>query len=66
MPAQVHLTDTPIFDLVIFGGRVIDPANNVDDLLDVPTNSLPQYKFWNGWWSSLQWPPTLRCDCWSS
>ncbi len=35
MPAQVHLTDTPIFDLLIFGGRVIDPANDIDDHLDV-------------------------------
>eukprot|EP01043_Picozoa_sp_COSAG02_P007539 COSAG02_NODE_227_length_28153_cov_11.662294_11_plen_53_part_00 len=42
MPAQVHLTDTPSFDLVIFGGRLIDPANDVDDQLDVPTY-LPTY-----------------------
>ena len=35
MPAQVHLTDVPVFDLVIFGGRVIDPANGIDDHLDV-------------------------------
>jgi dihydroorotase len=35
MPAQVHLTDTPLFDLVIFGGRVIDPANGIDGPLDI-------------------------------
>ena len=67
MPAQVHLTDTPIFDLVIFGGRVIDPANKVDDLLDVPTDSLLSLQvLLNGRCLTLKWRTALVCDRWSS
>ena len=36
MPANVHLLEVPEFDLIIFGGRVIDPANGIDSTeLDV-------------------------------
>jgi dihydroorotase len=30
MPVNVHLLEVPEFDLIIFGGRVIDPANGID------------------------------------
>ena len=35
MPEKVNLTEIPNFDLLIFGGRVIDPANGLDGIADV-------------------------------
>jgi dihydroorotase len=35
MPSKVNLTTTVAYDLLIIGGHVVDPANNVDEISDI-------------------------------